>query len=179
MTFELNIRLDAIDPPNDQTAIERRADAAIAVLQRYGTVAHRRVVTGSAHKLVLEIQADGLPHDALHSLAEHLHQDCVAIYYPATGEGRLIGPRAGRWDRFSVADFDRYEPADSSATVTATIEQRAREWIARRDRLVETRSSLLEETGIVLSDKAESLVVDLLPEPLRAAVERLDGGSVA
>jgi hypothetical protein len=30
----------------------------------------------------------------------------------------------------------------------------------------------------MLSDKAASLVVDLLPEPLRSAVERLDGGDV-
>lgn len=178
-TCELNVRLDAIDLPNDQAAIERRAGDALAVLQRFGAVAHRRVATSSAHTLVAQVVVDDLPHDALHSLAEELHQDCLAIYYPATGEGRLVGPRAGRWGRFRVAGFERYAPAASSAMVTATVDRHAREWIARRDRLVEARSSVRRESGVLLADKAESLVVDLLPEPLRSAVERLDGGSVA
>jgi hypothetical protein len=113
-TCELNIRLDAIDLFNDPVAIERRADAAVAMLQRFGAVAHRRVVAGSAHKLVVLIQAGDVTDDVLHKLAENLHQDCIAIYFPTRETGQLVGPRAGRWGQFSVADFERYEPVDST-----------------------------------------------------------------
>jgi hypothetical protein len=187
-TCELNIRIDALDLPNDQAAVERRAAYAIAGLGRVGTVAHRRVIAGHNHKLVVKVWADHIPDDVLHWLAGDLHQDCIAIYYPATGDGRLVGPRADLWVRFSFADFERYEPSASSelvvanpqgvkpkqveAAMTISIERQAREWIAKRDALVQSRSRVREESGLLLSDKAESLAPDLLPEPLQTEVLR-------
>lgn len=123
ITCELNIRIDAIDLPNDRATIERRAGDTVAVLQRFGAVAERWVVTGSAHKLVAQVLADDVPHDLLHSFAADLHQDCIAVYYPATGEGRLVGPRAGRWGWFRVADFERYVSPDSIEFVATPLPQ--------------------------------------------------------
>lgn len=39
------------------------------------------------------------------ALADTLGQDCVAVYYTATGKGQLIGPRAEKWGEFNPEYF--------------------------------------------------------------------------
>jgi hypothetical protein len=109
--MELNIRLDAADLPDSKTAIKRRESKVIAELKRHGDVAHRRMVNGRLLTLVAQVQAGDIPHEVLTRLAEDLHQDCIAVYYPQRDQGVLIGPRADLWVRFRIFSFERFEPA--------------------------------------------------------------------
>jgi sugar phosphate isomerase/epimerase len=40
-----------------------------------------------------------------HALAQHLNQDCIAVYDPARQHGELIGPNAEKWGAFNPAFF--------------------------------------------------------------------------
>jgi hypothetical protein len=42
---------------------------------------------------------------AIEHLARLLQQDCIAAYYPETGHGALIGPRAEAWGEFNPEFF--------------------------------------------------------------------------
>ncbi len=110
-TMELNIRLDAADLPDSKTAIKWRESKVIAELKRHGDVAHRRMVNRRLHTLVAQVQAADIPNEVLNHLAEDLHQDCIAVYYPHRDEGLLIGPRANLWVRFRIFSFERFDPA--------------------------------------------------------------------
>ncbi len=41
----------------------------------------------------------------LSQLALQLQQDCIAVYFPSTQEGRLIGPNAAKWGAFDPEFF--------------------------------------------------------------------------
>lgn len=54
----------------------------------------------------------------LFAISQALGQDCIAMYLPAFGIGKLIGPRAGNWGDFDLKFFTRATPARVEANRT-------------------------------------------------------------
>lgn len=44
-------------------------------------------------------------HEQLYNLAYKLNQDCIAVYFPSTQTGQLIGPNAVAWGAFDPEFF--------------------------------------------------------------------------
>ena len=109
-TIELNMRLDVLGHDNSIQAINERETRALAAL---GTCVHHRadfLMNGvMVPRLVAGIDADGWGADELHLLATQLHQDCIAVFYPAQGRGELVGPGTAAWGAFDLAQFQRVD----------------------------------------------------------------------
>lgn len=108
--IELNIRLDVLDDGNSDMAINVRESQALAFL---GTCFHHRadfLVDGvMVPCLVVNMAATGLEGHKLHHLAQQLHQACIAVFYPVQDRGELVGPGAGAWGAFDLAQFQRFD----------------------------------------------------------------------
>jgi hypothetical protein len=107
-TIELNMRLDSVGHNNSAQAINEREAQVLAVL---GTCVHHRadfLADGvMVPRLVAGFDADGWKADEVHHLATQLHQDCIAVFYPAPGRGELVGPGTGAWGAFDLKQFQR------------------------------------------------------------------------
>jgi hypothetical protein len=128
MKIELNIRLDVRNARNSIADCTKRAQKALDFLRlNFADVEARRFDTQlendhsgefELHQLLLARVTAGksystdLDHKTIFNLAELLEQDCIAVYYPATNKGELIGPRMGDWvDGFDInkfVDFDEF-----------------------------------------------------------------------
>ena len=63
-------------------------------------------ITESDTELTLVVAAN--VNDVRHTvykLADNLDQDCIAVYYPRTGNGTLVGPKAASWGTFNPEYF--------------------------------------------------------------------------
>lgn len=181
-TIELNIRLDVLGRSSIEAELNRRCATALEMLSQSvlppRQIDDRRLVTGAAHLLIVQMPAQGVKEVELYRLSERLSQDCISVYYPAQGRGLLLGPRAADWGQFNIEKFERFEsPLNSLATpearsdpLTPDLTAQALEWITHREWIIEARSRLLEDYGMLLSDKPQHLVADDLPEPLRSEV---------
>ena len=56
--------------------------------------------------------------------------------------------------------------------MTTALATQAQQWLAHRDKLIQSRQEMREESGLLLSDNPDNLVPDRLPEPLRSEVFR-------
>ena len=181
-TIELNIRLDLLGRSSTEAELNQRRSTALELLRQGGLpprqIYDRRLVTGTAHLLIVQMPAQGVQEAEFYRLSERLSQDCISVYYPAQGRGLLLGPRAADWGEFSIEKFERFEsqlnslatPEARTDRLTPDLTAQALEWIAHREWLIESRSKLQESTGMLLSEKPPHLVVDDLPEPLRSEV---------
>ena len=71
---------------------------------------HCRFHAGDEPTLVAVLFVDS-PHGftkAMCDLCDKFQQECVAVYFPVTGEGKLIGPRAHAWGEFHIDKFARF-----------------------------------------------------------------------
>lgn len=66
---------------------------------------------GPLIRLIVRVDADAIPHDALNELASLLEQQCVSAYCPERDEGFMAGPKAAAWKPFDLVEFDRYDDA--------------------------------------------------------------------
>lgn len=53
----------------------------------------------------IQVEAPSTFINPAYLVAYILGQDCIAVYVPATGRGRLVGPRAAAWGEFDPAQF--------------------------------------------------------------------------
>ncbi len=44
----------------------------------------------------------------IYDLAVELRQDCIAVYIPRSGVGKLIGPNADKWGEFDLTYFEQF-----------------------------------------------------------------------
>lgn len=110
MTVEINMRLDCGRRYTEQQ-FEKLAKGSVAMLSKFGPVDHRvrRLWMDQPRHLVAQIHADDIPEDALFNIARKFRQNCLAIYYPARNEGRLVGPMADDWGPFDLKEFERFD----------------------------------------------------------------------
>jgi hypothetical protein len=59
------------------------------------------------HGLVSRIHypSDSLFEDEIDRLCRRLDQECIAVYYPYSGHGDLVGPNAYQWGEFDIGRF--------------------------------------------------------------------------
>jgi hypothetical protein len=92
-TIELNIRLDVMGNSNNFNHVLKREVKALAFL---GSCFHHRAdfieVGAKVPRLVAKSGAEGWDRSKLYKLAKELHQDYIAVYYPANFHGELVGP---------------------------------------------------------------------------------------
>jgi len=108
---ELNIRLDSKRGVNNQESFRQREQLALQLLGEYGKVSHRLRGFWPEHVriLVLLVEVDTIPTQALFELATVMLQDCISVFYPARREGALIGPLAAQWGAFDLDKFYRFD----------------------------------------------------------------------
>ena len=113
MTVELNIRLDSHRGANCHEHFALRKQIAFDHLCKYGEVSHRRLAfwPGHTHLLILSVAAEAIPRRALVELSVLMFQDCVSVFYPATGSGKLVGPKVAGYGDFDLNKFYRFDPA--------------------------------------------------------------------
>jgi hypothetical protein len=113
MTIELNIRLDSHRGGNCHEHFALRKQVAFGYLGKYGETLHRRLAFWPGHTqlLILNVEADSIPHDALVELSLVMRQDCVSVFYPAKGTGELVGPKIAGYGDFDLDKFYRFDPA--------------------------------------------------------------------
>ncbi len=123
MIFEMNIGLKVAGGANRTVDLNNRADVAIRHLKMtFGKPYIRRYENEYEGPNGIELEsglfvsvdthhkASWLVYGAAEALAKQLDQDCVAVYIPAWGRGKLIGPKAGAWGEFKIEYFKRFEP---------------------------------------------------------------------
>lgn len=121
MIVELNIGLNVNGEANSQRQCEQRAKQALQYLkQKFSNVksaTYTNQYETNDGTLVLE---PGLyvristtnsifeTYGVVYALAIELCQDCIAVYSPRTGVGKLIGPSAGSWGEFDLTYFEQF-----------------------------------------------------------------------
>jgi hypothetical protein len=106
--IELNIRLDVRGQDNSGSAINRREIQALAVL---GDCIHHRadVLVNGALVPRLVVGVTDASTQQLRHLADELHQDCIAAYWPSEQRGELLGSAAVAWGAFDLTRFRRLD----------------------------------------------------------------------
>jgi hypothetical protein len=101
-TIELNICLDLIGLSSTDDELNWRYATAIQMLSTSVQPPHqldnRRLVSGGAHLLIVQMLAQGGQVVEFYCLSERLSQDCISGYYPAQGQGLLLGGIQHCWD---------------------------------------------------------------------------------
>lgn len=124
MDIELNIRLDVRGRRNSTHDCTTRAYQAIDRLcQKFRTVRIRRHAyqyeDEQSDQLLLAdclvVRIEGITfeqrylyREVIHQLATELEQDCIAVYFPFTHQGELIGSRPGDYGQFDYNLFHRF-----------------------------------------------------------------------
>lgn len=82
-------------------------DEAIFALRalNFKVLEHTVVASDSEPTLVARVTHIGDPRACAHWTAERLRQQCIALWYPATQHGDLVGPQASAWGPFNPAFF--------------------------------------------------------------------------
>lgn len=123
MKVELNIGLNVAGRRNSQNDCTQRARKALEIIRHAGfRYQADRVVSqyegddGQLHledTLVVEVDAPSVGSNRTvkalaYEIAIELEQECVAIFFPRTGSGDLVGPSAASWGEFRLEFFRRY-----------------------------------------------------------------------
>ena len=114
MRIELNVGLYSTKGHNSAQAIASRQSLADVLVLGIGAIASARTVN--------EFDLDKEPtvvyalnttlsqaeiEDALFFMCDRLKQDCIAMYYPDMGQGKLVGPNPTQWGDFNIDSFER------------------------------------------------------------------------
>lgn len=122
-TIELNIGLHVAGQDNAPARRDARAVRALTELALRGATVlrQRREVatyqdqageTRVEETLVVEILDEAWLRrkpSPFYAISEACGQDCIAVYWPATDSGELIGPRAEEWGSFDLQYFIRFD----------------------------------------------------------------------
>lgn len=122
-TIELNIGLHVAGQDNTPARRNARAVRALTELALRGATVlrQRREVatyqdqageTRVEETLVVEILDEAWLRrkpSPFHAISEACGQDCIAVYWPATDSGELVGPRAEEWGAFDLQYFIRFD----------------------------------------------------------------------
>lgn len=121
MIIELNIGLNVNGEANNVFECEQRAKQALEFLkQKFSNVksaTYTNQYEGPDGTLVLEpglyvkISTTNTIFECykiVYKLAIELRQDCIALYSPRTGVGKLTGPGAGKWGEFDLTYFEQF-----------------------------------------------------------------------
>lgn len=123
MKVELNIGLDVAGERNSLHDCTLRARQAINIIKSSGIryqverIASQYEAPGGdlvlEQALVVELSVYNTAHaKAIRSLAYEistaLQQDCVAVFWPATEAGELVGPNAAKWGPFNINFFKTF-----------------------------------------------------------------------
>ena len=110
MQYQINVGLEVPNQTSDISDLLERADRASVLLnQRFVNVLTS--LKESSSELTLVAQFDdvlGCVEQAAREISDLLAQDCVAVFNPAAGTGKLIGERAESWGPFNSAYFLKY-----------------------------------------------------------------------
>jgi len=110
MQYQINVGLEVPNQTSDISDLLERADRASVLLnQRFVNVLTS--LKESSSELTLIAQFDdvlGCVEQAAREISDLLAQDCVAVFNPAAGTGKLIGERAESWGPFNSAYFLKY-----------------------------------------------------------------------
>lgn len=121
MIIELNIGLNVNGEANNVFECEERARWALEILkQKFSSVksaTYTNQYEGPDGTLVLEpglfvkVSTVGSIFDVdkvIYDLAAELRQDCIAVYLPRSGVGKLIGPNADAGGKFDLTYFEQF-----------------------------------------------------------------------
>ena len=121
MIIELNIGLNVNGEVNSQLQCEQRAKQALQFLkQKFSSVksaTYTNQYETNDGTLVLEpglfvrVSTVGSIFEidkVIYDLAVELRQDCIAVYLPRSGVGKLIGPNADKWGKFDLTYFEQF-----------------------------------------------------------------------
>ncbi len=121
MIVELNIGLNVNGEVNSVFDCEERARYALQYLKTKVSGVKSATYTNQYETadgtLVLEpglyvkVKTEGTIfelYEIVYKLAIELRQDCIALYNPRTGVGKLIGPSAGSWGEFDLTYFEQF-----------------------------------------------------------------------
>lgn len=110
MQYQINVGLEVPNQTSDISDLLERADRASVLLnQRFVNVL--TTVKESSTELTLVAQFDdvlGCVEQAAREISDLLAQDCVAVFNPVAGTGKLIGERAESWGAFNSKFFLKY-----------------------------------------------------------------------
>jgi hypothetical protein len=116
MKIELNIGLDVEGSTNTPAQQDSRATRALQVLAPFLVDSERFTVNylgpdGDVTESSLFVRLDTNKlfsvSGIVHRLSVELDQDCISVFYPASGIGALIGPKASKWGAFDLDFFHR------------------------------------------------------------------------
>ncbi len=121
MIVELNIGLNVNGEANSQLQCEQRAKQALQYLKQKFSGIKSATYTNQYETadgtLVLEpglyvkVRTAGTIfelYEVVYQLAIELRQDCIAVYNPRSGVGKLVGPNAGSWGEFDLTYFEQF-----------------------------------------------------------------------
>ena len=120
MIVELNIGLDVTWARNSVKDCEQRAKLALTFLKaKFSSVQSANYSneyegpdgTTLEQGLYVKIKTDLTIFEiygAIYEISVALSQDCIAVYNPRTGVGKLIGPAAGKWGEFDLGYFEQF-----------------------------------------------------------------------
>lgn len=120
MDIELNIRLDIRGRRNSVADCTARANQVIGALEHsFKDVQCRRhtfeweddagelhlgdMIVASVKGITFKQRYEYLA--SIHAIAKAMEQDCIAVYYPFTKRGDLIGPEPSPYGPFDISKF--------------------------------------------------------------------------
>jgi hypothetical protein len=119
MSFILNIGLNGVHVPDDVALLYPVAQSFVATRAaralNFKFVRSQLIKSDTEWTLVVEAQHTGDAAACANWLAEALNQDCIAVYFPDTKLGQLIGPRAAAWGDFNPEFFFNLDGSRLSA----------------------------------------------------------------
>jgi len=153
---ELNIRLDSKRGVNNQESFRQREQLALQLLGEYGQVSHRLrgFWPGHVRILVLLVEVDAIPTQALFELAKVMLQDCISVFYPARREGLMVGPLAAQWGAFDLDKFYRFDASlNTGIQEPKVIEKKPSEPVDEQTRQQEQLTAMYARVLQVFPDK--------------------------
>jgi len=105
MKMTLNIGLAREGKPNLTT------DEVLDALKTAGLLVGQNTIVQSDTEPTLVVSCFAQPHlmtvymAQVYMVAADLDQDCIAVYWPETNSGALVGPRAAAWGAFDARFF--------------------------------------------------------------------------
>ena len=90
---------------NTNTGSTITADQALSQIAIFADVLEHAIAHSDTEQtLIVAVNVNDVRF-TVYKLADNLDQDCIAVYYPRTGNGTLVGPKAAAWGTFNPEYF--------------------------------------------------------------------------